>query len=158
MSEQAAALARQFAEANQEVIAVVEACPDERWRAHHAGEDRPVNVLADHIALGHQAIAGWVQGLAGGRTGAPLDRGAFDARNAQHARERIDVTKPEVLAALRRHGAAAEALVRGLSDEQLAREGELFAGRRVRTQDAVERILIGHPRNHLASIREAIAG
>ena len=61
MSEQALALAQRFEQTNDEAIRVVDGCGEDEWRAHHAAENRTVNVLAHHIAIGHQAIVGWVQ-------------------------------------------------------------------------------------------------
>ena len=61
----------------------------------------------------------------------------------------------DVIAELRHQGAAAASLVRGLSDEQLDRAGELL-GRQRRARDVIEGILISHVRNHLGSIREAL--
>jgi uncharacterized damage-inducible protein DinB len=156
MSEQAVALAQRFEQTNDEAIRVVDSCAEDAWRAHHAGENRTVNVLAHHIAIGHQAIAGWVQGIATGQPLPAMTMDSFTEPNAQHARQYANVTKPEVIAALRLQGAAAASLVRGLSDEQLDRAGELLGSER-RARDVIEHILIGHVHNHLASIREALS-
>jgi uncharacterized damage-inducible protein DinB len=156
MSDQAHALADQFEQANTEAIGVVEDCPEEQWQAHHPGENRTVNVLAHHIAVGHQIIAAWVQGMATGQPLPALTMDSFTEPNARHAQQYAQVTKAEVLAALQQQGAAAARLVRGLSDEQLERAGELL-GRQWRTRDVIEHVLIGHVRNHLGSIHQALA-
>jgi len=156
MSEQAQALAQRFEQTNEEAIGVVDGCAEEQWRALHAGENRSVNVLAHHIAVGHQLIAEWVQGIATGQPLPALTVESFTEPNAQHARQYANVTKPEVIAELRQQGVAAVSLVRGLSDEQLDRAGELL-GRQMRARDVIEQILIGHVRNHLGSIREALS-
>lgn len=156
MSDRAQALAREFERANADAIRVVEDCPAERWQAHHPGENRTVNVLAHHIAVGHQLIAEWVQGIATGQQLPALTMDSFTEPNAQHARQYAQVTQPEVIAAMQQHGAAAARAVRGLSNEQLERAGELL-GRQWRTQDVIEHVLIGHVRNHLDSIRQAVA-
>ena len=155
MSEQAHALAQRFEQANDETIGVVEGCPDVHWRAHHPREGRSVNVLAHHIAVSHRLIAEWVQGVATGQPPPALSVDSFTAPNARDAQQYATVTKPEVIGELRHQGAAAAALVSGLSDEQLDRTGELL-GRERRTREVIEGILIGHVRNHLASIREAL--
>jgi len=156
MNEQAQELAQRFEQANAEAIGVVEGCPEEQWRAHHAGEGRSVNVLAHHIAVGHHAIAEWVQGIATGQPLPALTMESFTEPNAQHARQFVNVTKPEVITELQQQGAAAARLVRGLSDEQLDRTGELL-GQQRRARDVIEGILIGHVRSHLRSIHEALA-
>ena len=126
MSDQAQALGHQFEQANADTIRVVEDCPAERWQAHHPGENRTVNVLAHHIAVGHQIIAEWVQGMATGQQLPALTMDSFTEPNAQHARQYAQVTKPEVIAALQQQGAAAAGVVRGLSEEQLERVGDLL--------------------------------
>jgi hypothetical protein len=156
MGEQAQALAQRFEQMNEEAIGVVDGCAEEQWRTHHAGENRSVNVLAHHIAVGHQGIAEWVQGIATGQPLPALTMESFTEPNAQHARQYATITKPEVIAELRQQGAAAASLVRGLSDEQPNRTGELL-GRQMRTQDVIEQILIGHVRNRLGSIREELS-
>ena len=46
-----------------------------------------MNVLAHHIAVGHQVIAEWVQGMATGQRLPTLAMDSFTEPNAQHARE-----------------------------------------------------------------------
>jgi hypothetical protein len=55
---------------------------------------------------------------------------------------------------LRKNGEAASATVRGLSDEQLQRSGAVI-GNSMSTEQAVQNILIGHVKEHTASIRQA---
>jgi uncharacterized damage-inducible protein DinB len=155
MSEQAQALAERFEQANDEVIGVVEGCPNEQWLAHHAREGRSVNVLAHHIAVSHRTIAEWAQSIAAGEPVPALTMDSFTEPNAQHARQYANVTKHEVITELRHQGAAAASVVRGLSDEQLERAGELL-GSQWRVRGVIEGILIGHVPNHLGSIREAL--
>lgn len=156
MSEQARALAQRFEQTNDEAIGVVDCCAEEQWRAHHAAENRPVNVQAHHIAVGHQVIAEWVQSIATGQPLPALTMDSFTEPNAQHARQYANVTRAEVITELRLQGAAAASLIRGLSDEQLDRAGELL-GRQMRASDVIEQILMGHVRNHMRSIREALS-
>ena len=61
-----------------------------------------------------------------------------------------------MIAELRQQGDAAASMVRGLSDEQLDRAGELL-GSQMRTRDVIEHVLVGHVNNHLGSIREALS-
>ncbi len=157
MSEQPQTLVQRFEQANDEAIRVVDSCPEEPWHTYHAAEKRPVNVLAHHIAVGHQIIAEWVQGIATRQPPPALTMDSFTEPNAEHARQYAKITKPEVIAELRLQAAAAASVVRGLSDEQLDHAGELL-GRQMRARDVIEHILIGHVHNHLGSIREALVG
>lgn len=81
---------------------------------------------------------------------------ALHDANAQHAQQFAEANKAEVLALLRSGGAAAAAIVRGLSDEQLARTGQFAdAMPPVPVQAMIEMILIGHVQGHGASIKSA---
>ena len=82
---------------------------------------------------------------------------AVHRSNAQHARDFAAVGKPETLDALRAHGAAIAELLRSLGDDHLDRTAGVFGGRELSVAQVVERIVIGHAREHLASIRATIA-
>jgi hypothetical protein len=56
--------------------------PGGQWHAHHPGENRSVNVLAHHIAVGHQIIAEWVQRMATGQRLPALTMDSFAEPNA----------------------------------------------------------------------------
>ena len=81
-------------------------------------------------------------------------------------REREQASRPEVRAAvedtvalLRSSGADAAAVIRGLSDEQLDRSAPMaFAGgAEMSAVQLVEGILLAHPAQHLASIKDGSA-
>jgi hypothetical protein len=60
---------------------------------------------------------------------------------------------------LRRNGEAAARIVRALDDAQLDSSATIITGRPPLTaQQVTERILIGHVRGHLATVRTAIGG
>ena len=67
MSERAAALATAFENANNELIAAVEACTDEQWRQTCSEEGWSVGVTAHHVASSNQPIAGFAQMIADGQ-------------------------------------------------------------------------------------------
>ena len=81
----------------------------------------------------------------------------IDQANAQHAKEYANCTKEETLDLLRKNGATAASIVRGLSDGDLQRSGTLSGGRQMTGEQVIENILIGHPKSHLASIQAAIS-
>lgn len=76
--------------------------------------------------------------------------------NAHHAVEAANVGQAETLELLRRNGAAAAAVVSGLSDEQLARTFTAFGGQQMSAAQFIEGAVVGHAEQHLASIREAL--
>jgi uncharacterized damage-inducible protein DinB len=152
MSERARSLADEFERANNELIGTVEGISDGNWRAKTAVEGWTVGVVAHHVAEGHKAIAALVHRIATGQPVA-LDMAALDRANAEHARQHANCTKPETLALLRQHGAKAAETVRDLSDAQLDRVGGSMG---MTAAQVIERILIGHVREHRGSIRAAL--
>lgn len=159
MSERAEAFAAAFEQANDAVIAAVEGCSEEQVRTICEGEGWSVAVAAHHLATGHEALAGFVQMLASGQQLPPITMEMIHAGNAQHAEEFASVGRDACLAALRTNGAAAAAVVRGLSDEQLDRSAPMtFAGGASwSAADLIERVLIGHALEHGASIKATLA-
>ena len=156
MSERARALAERFERANRELIQTVERLSEAQWKTQTAGEGWGVNVVAHHVAESHKGIAGLVQRVASGGGSAPLPTmETVHERNAVHARQHADCTKPETLALLRQNGAAAAAIVRGLGDAELDRTAPLPLGT-MSVAEVIERILIGHGHGHHGSIRQAI--
>jgi len=158
MSERAAALAAEFERVNNELIATVEGLSDAQWRTTCAAEGWPVGVTAHHVAVSHGPVAGLAMLIANGQPLPGITPAQIDAGNAQHAREHANCTRAETVALLRNEGARAAGLVRGLSDEQLDRTAPFFGGAPWSAADVVQRILIGHPQSHLASIQQATAG
>jgi len=77
--------------------------------------------------------------------------------NAKHAQEFANCTKAETLALHKKNAAAAAALVRGLSDEQLAKSGTVLTGNlAMSAEQIVTGILINHIDEHLGSIRKTV--
>jgi hypothetical protein len=77
--------------------------------------------------------------------------------NAKHAREFAGCTRAETLALHEKGVAAAAAVVRGLSDEQLARSGTVLTGMPPMTaEQVITAILISHIDDHYGSIRKTI--
>jgi hypothetical protein len=159
VSERAEALAADFESANNAVIAAVEGCSNDQWQAICKEEGWSVAVAAHHVAASHAGIMGLAQLVADGKEVPALTMEVFDAANAQHAREFANVSRDETLELLRRDGASVASALRALSDEQLDRTAPMaFAGGQPwSTAEVIERILIGHPREHGASITAALA-
>lgn len=152
MKERVQALATEFERANDELIAAVERLSDAQWRTICEGEGWSVAVTAHHVAVGHAAIAELLRLAARGEA----RRSSFEQlheRNARHAEEYADVGQAETIDLLRRNGAEAITVVRGFDDAELNR----VPGENGRSpSELIERVLIGHLRGHLASIRTAV--
>lgn len=156
MATQAEALAAEVAGANEALIDAVRQCSDEDWRRHSASEGRSVGVLAHHVALAYGPIAGMAQAVADGQAPRLPSQDQLDEMNAHHAAEAAHVGREETADLLRRNGTAAATLVRGLSDAQLARTFTGFGGQEWTVAQFIESAVVGHPRQHLASIQDAL--
>ncbi len=150
-------LATQFEATNASVIAAVDSLSEAQWGSLSAAEHWSHGVVAHHIAVDHEAIAGLVQTIATGGTVPPLDSDALDAINAEHAAEAANCTKEETLALLRTEGMSAASMLRGLSDEQLDATAilPLLGPEPVTAAQVVENVLVGHINMHLESLQSA---
>ncbi len=155
-SARARALAWRFAHANDALIATIEACTPDQWRAVCADTGWTVGVQAHHIAVNEAVIASVAQSVADGHPHPRLPPGKLDEMNARHAAEFADVTKEETVALLRENGASAIKTYRGLSDAQLALTATLAEGYTVSVADVIERHAIGEIEGHGEHLRRAI--
>jgi len=160
MSGKAADLAAKLEATNAAVIEAVESSSDADWQSVTPSEGWSVGVAARHIAISHVPIMGLVELVANGGEVPEITMEMFHAGNAQHAQEHAACTKDEVLEILRRDGKVAADKLRGLSDEQLDRKAAMaFAGgAEMSALQIVEGILLGHPAQHLESIKAAKVG
>ncbi len=158
MGEQAQAYAEKFERINREIIDLVAGLTDEQWQQICPGENWSVGVAAHHIAVSHAGITDWVVRVA---TQQPVTttHDQVNTINEKHARGETRYTREATLDLLEKNGAAAVQAVRSLDDNQLnnaapfapAGEGKV---RKCRT--VIEYVLIGHPAEHLQSIRKAL--
>ncbi len=159
MSHRAAALAERVEQGVRELIAFVEAIPDEDWRTDCPGEHRSVGTLVHHVGTAYLAERDLVLALAQGEDMSGLTWEMVDQGNAQHAGEHADCTKEEALDLLRRNSASAAEAIRGLSDEQLDRSVRLRLHWEapLTVQYVIEQHPVAHPYIHLESIRAALS-
>lgn len=157
-SARARALAWRFQQANEALIATIEGCTPQQWRAICADTGWTAGVQAHHIAVGEGLLADVVRGVVAGHPHPPLPPGKLDELNARHAAEFADVTLAETAALLRENGAQAVETYRGVSDEQLALPATLAEGYTVSVADVIERHAIDEIERHGQYLREAIVG
>ncbi len=149
-------LADQFEQANAEFVKTIESLTDEQWKRACAGEEWPVGTTAHHVAEDHGVLTGLIKTLASGGTLPPIDAEALNGINADHARRAAGVSREETIALAQSGAQGAVSMLRGLSDEQLAKSAMFpAAGGEVNAQQLVENILIGHIGMHLPSIKQA---
>jgi len=158
MGAKGEALAGQFEKKVHEATAVFEKLSDTDWKKTTSAEKWSVGVVAHHVAMGHEGIGGIIKTIA---TGQPMPHFTMDmlhAMNAKHAQEHAGCTLAQTLALHQKNAAAAAALVRGLSDADLARSAPVHTGAPVMSvEQIVNGILINHINEHLGSIRATVA-
>lgn len=149
-------LAAQLEAINDGVMAEVSASGEEAWRRVTENEGWPVGVVAHHIASVQRFFAGVLAGLASGARAPALSNADVDENNARHAREFAGVGRPETMVALRVNSAELLEVIRGLSDDDLARTALIVDGQELTGAQVIELGLIGHLREHLASMQATI--
>jgi len=157
-SAKAEALAQQFEQLNDEVIAFVEGCDDATWHATCPDDGRPVAAVASHIVDGTRAVTEWIRLVSSGQ---PVTTTMDDihASNAHNAPKGAQRSQAEVSQALRESGAAAASMVRSLDDESLRHSAPFgpAGGATLTAETVATRVLPAHPRSHLATMRHAAA-
>jgi hypothetical protein len=146
----------QFDAACRELAQTIEDVPDAQWLAPTVGDGRQINVVAHHAASAHRYVADMVQAMAAGQP-ASMGMDQIHAGNAEHARQFGACTKSETLEQHERCSAHAREVLRGFDEATLAHRGELLAGRPMTVEQAIQGILIGHPRDHAATIRSTLS-
>ena len=151
--------AERIEETNVALIAVLEGCSAADWTAVGPHETRSVGVISHHVASAYPFAAGLVTALASGQPLPAVTMQMVHQLNAQHAAQYADCGKGETIDLLRMNGAAAATAIAELGDEQLERTGALalVGGQTVSAGHVIEVLVLGHPREHLVSIRAALA-
>jgi uncharacterized damage-inducible protein DinB len=159
MGAKSEALAKQFEAKVQEATAVLEKLSDTDWKKTTGAEKWTVGVTAHHVAGSHEGIAKIIKTIASGQAMPPFTMDMLHEMNAKHAQEHARCTKAETVALHKQGAAVAAAVVRGLSDEQLAKSGTVLVGMPpMSAEQAVTSILINHIEDHIGSIRKTIGG
>ena len=157
MGAKGESLARQFEAKAREAAGVLEKLSDTDWEKVTEAEKWSVGVTAHHLAGAYERVPDIASGLAAGQSFGNFTRKMLDERNAQHAKDFAGCTKEETLALHRKGAANAVAVIRGFSDEQLAKSGVLFADAPPMT---VEQLIMGaliyHTDEHYGSIRKTV--
>jgi hypothetical protein len=155
MGAKGEALAKQFEAKAQEATAVLEKLSDADWKKVTDAEKWTVGVTAHHVAGSHEGIAGIIKSVASGQAMGNFTMDMLNEMNANHAKEHANCTKADTIALHKKNATAAAGVVRGLSDEQLAKSGTVLAGMPpMSVEQVVSGILINHIDDHFGSIRK----
>ena len=157
MGAKGEALAKQLEAKAKDAAATLEKLSDADWKKVTEAEKWTVGVTAHHLAGGLEAVAGIITGIVAGHAPGNFTMGMLDQMNAQHAKEHANCSKAETAALLKKGAATATAVVRGLSDDQLAKSGVVFTDAPPMTaEQLVQRGLIMHIDEHFGSIRKTV--
>ena len=142
----------------QDAVALLRHVSDADWKKVTEAETWSVGVTAHHLAGSLDVVAGMITAIAAGRaSGVDFTTATLDELNAKHAVEHADCTRAETIALLERGAAAASTVVRGLSDDDLARVGTVFTDPPPMSVEQLIRAgLFGHMDEHIGSIRKTI--
>jgi len=157
MAGKAEALAKQFETKVQEATAVLERLSDADWKKTTSSEKWTVGVVAHHFAGSHEGIAGILKTVASGQSIPNFTMDMLHDMNAKHAQEHAKATKAETIALHKKSAAAAAAILRGLSDADLAKSGTVLTGMPpMSAEQVVGGILLNHIDEHLKSIKATV--
>lgn len=157
MAARSAALAQAFEAKVQEAVATLEKLSPVEWKKVTEAEKWPVGVSAHHLAGVLEPIAHMISAVVAGQAPGTLTGAMIDEMNARHAKEYVHCTKAETIELLRKGAAVASGVVRGLSDDQLARSGTVLADAPPMTaEQLITGGLIAHIDEHFGSIRRTV--
>jgi DinB superfamily len=157
-SRRAGALAERLEAGARALAALARTLTDAQWQAPLAGDGRTIGVVVHHVASVYPIEIQLAQTLAGGTPIAGVTWADVHAMNAAHAGDHATVTREVALDLLEHNSAAAAAVIRGFSDEQLDRAAaaSLYANAPVTCQFMLEDHAVRHSYHHLASIRRTL--
>ncbi len=157
MGAKSEALAKQFEAKAREAMATLEQLSETDWKKVTAAEQWSVGVTAHHLAGGLEAVSNIVKAIVAGHLLGNFTGAMLDEMNAQHAKDYASCTKAETIELHRKGAATAAAVIRGLSDDQLAKSGTVFTGLPPMTAaELITRGLLNHVDEHFGSIRKTV--
>ena len=157
MGAKSQALAEQFEAKVREAVATLEKLTDADWKKVTEAEQWPVGVTAHHFAGALEPIAHMLRGVVAGQAPGNLTRAMIDEGNAKHAMDYAHCTKAETIELLRKSAAVAAGVVRGLSDDQLAKSGTvLMDAPPLTAEQLINAALLAHIDEHFGSIRKTV--
>jgi hypothetical protein len=139
-----------------EAIATLEKLSDADWKKMTEGEKWSVGVTAHHLASALEPVSAAIEAVVAGKS-LEFTNDMLNVMNATHAREYANCTKAETIDLLKKGGPVADAVVRGLSDDHLAKSGTVFEDTPPMTvEQLVIACLITHIDEHFGSIRKTV--
>jgi hypothetical protein len=158
MNKRSNALADRLEQGARALATFATTLTETEWQTRIPKDGRKVGVLVHHVATMYPIEIQLAQTLGSGIPVAGVKWDDIHALNASHAAENDGVTKEAALELLQRNSSAAEAAVRGLTDEQLdsAAPVSLNADAPLTCQFFIEDHALRHSYYHLEKIRAAL--
>jgi hypothetical protein len=157
MGAKSEALAREFDDKARAAAGFLGTLTDAEWTKTTEAERWTVAATAHHLATAFEAVSRIVMEIVGGKKRDEFTMKMLDELNARHAREFAGCVRAETVALLDTGAATARSVIRGLSDEQLARTGTVFTDAPpMSAERLIDLGLIRHIDEHVGSIRKTI--
>ena len=157
MGTKSEALARQFESKLHEALATVRALGDADWTKVTEAEKWSVGVTAHHFASILEPVSELIRALANGHSPERFTRATLDEMNAQHTRDHANCTKTDTIALLERGAVSTVEVLRGLSDDQLAKRGTALTDMPpISVEQLIVTVLLKHADQHFGSIRKTV--
>lgn len=159
ITDRATALAERLEDGARALAAFANTLSDAEWRRPFGGTDkRAIGVIVHHVASIYPLEIQLAQLLAAGKPVTGVTWDAVAEVNGGHAKENPNPTKEEALALLAQNSAKAAAVIRGLSDAELAQAApvSLYGDAPLTCQFFLEDHAVRHSYHHLAKIRKAL--
>jgi hypothetical protein len=114
-------------------------------------------VTAHHFAVALEPVSQLVKAVAAGQSPGKVTRAMLDEMNAQHAKDHANCTKAETINLLEKGAVSTAAVIRGLSDDQLAKSGTVLTDAPAMTaEQLIVAALLNHIDEHFGSIRKTV--
>lgn len=140
-------------------VQTLEALPESAWKLPVPDDGRTVGVVASHLA-DHIGLVDIAVGVGKGGPGLPFTLAELDAKNAEDAVAKANITREEVIARIQRAGPPAVEQLKAITDAELA-TGTAMAiadGNVVTARDLIEGAGLASIGEHLEAIRAAASG
>ncbi|MFW6075121.1 MAG: DinB family protein [Chloroflexota bacterium] len=163
MSDRTQALAVEFDRATDRLVRTIREMSDGDWEKVTEAEGWSVAAVAHHVAFYMDIEAEFVHRLAQLKPTPALSPDAIDDLNARMASQHAGISKSDVLQLLTANRSIVRETLRAITDEQLeiTYPGQSVSLRMpddmtISIEKLIERLLIGHVKNHLSSIEKTI--
>lgn len=158
MSNRSDALAARLEAGAAQLAAFAATLSETEWQTRLPKDGRKIGVVVHHVASVYPIEIHLAKLLAAGKPITGVDKDAVDTMNRGHANENDDIGKEATLALLATNSAAAAAMIRALSDEELDRAAPVSLNDEapLTCQFMLEDHAVRHSYHHLAVIRAAL--